>query len=83
LDALTMGEPKTRQFVEVLGHVSPEGRKTLFVTAQPERNVLLASRNVPKVSVKLAADLNALDVLEAVRVVLTRDAARKLEERLV
>jgi large subunit ribosomal protein L4 len=82
LDALKFEVPKTKPFVEMLDLIAPDGRKTLFVTAGVEKNVMLSSRNIPKVNVCTAADLNALDVLEAVRVVVVRDALPKLEERL-
>jgi large subunit ribosomal protein L4 len=82
LDSLTMPQPKTRTFAEMLELVSPEGKKTLFVLAVVDPNVLLSARNLPKVAVRTAADLNALDVLDAARVVIVRDALPKLEERL-
>ena len=83
LDALEVKAPKTKPFVEMLGLVAPDGRKTLFVTAEVDKNVMLSSRNIPKVRIRTASDLNALDVLDAVRVVVVRDALSKLEERLI
>ncbi len=82
MDSLTFEAPKTSAFSEVLNLVHPERRKTLFVTAGVEPNVLLSARNIPRVAVKTADDLNVLDVLDAVRVVLVREAVSKLEERL-
>ncbi len=82
LDALSLAGPKTKPFAEMLGLVSPDGRKTLFVTPGNDANVLLSARNIPRVAVTTASDLNALDVLNAARVVIVRDALPKLEERL-
>jgi large subunit ribosomal protein L4 len=82
MDVLAFEAPKTSAFSEMLDLVNPERRKTLFVTAGVEPNVLLSARNIPRVAVKTAEDLNALDVLDAVRVVLVREAVTKLEERL-
>ena len=82
LESLTMDAPKTSRFAELVALVAPERRRTLFVTTEIERNVLLSARNIPKVAVTTAADVNALDVLNATRVILSRDAAAKLEERL-
>jgi large subunit ribosomal protein L4 len=82
LDALKVDAPKTKPFVDMLGLIAPDGRKTLFVTAGVEKNAILSSRNIPKVRICTASDLNALDVLDAVRVVVVRDALPKLEERL-
>ena len=44
--------------------------------------MLLSSRNIPRVTVRTASDVNALDVLEAKRIVVVQDAVAKLEERL-
>ena len=82
LESLGCDVPKTRPFVEMLSKVSPEGQKTLFVTAAPDRNALLSSRNVPGVRMTTAEEVNALDVLGASRVVVLKDALTKLEERL-
>ena len=82
LDQLALEAPKTKPFVEMMERLAPGGRKTLLVTAATDRTTLLSSRNLQRVAVKTAADINALDVLDAVRLVVTRDALEKLEERL-
>lgn len=82
LDALSLGVPKTKPFVEMLDLIAPDRRKTLFVMANIDANVMLSSRNLPRVAVRTAADLNTVDVLNADRVVIVRDALAKLEERL-
>lgn len=82
LDALTVDKPKTKPFAEMVRKISLDGRKTLFVVAEVDSNVVLSARNLPKVRVRTASDLNALDVLDADRVVVVRDAIAKLEERL-
>jgi large subunit ribosomal protein L4 len=82
LDSLKMETPKTKQFSGMLDLIAPDRRKTLFVTADSDRNVQLSARNLQKVRICTASDLNALDVLNAARIVLVRDAVSKLEERL-
>lgn len=82
LDSLKIETPKTKQFSSMLDLIAPDRRKTLFVTADSDRNVQLSARNLPKVAIRTASDLNALDVLNAARIVLVRDAVSKLEERL-
>jgi len=82
LDALECASPKTKPFAEMVGKLSPDGKRTLFVTADTNREVLLSARNIPRVALTTASDLNALDVLDFARVVVVRDAVAKLEERL-
>ncbi|HNS47563.1 MAG TPA: 50S ribosomal protein L4, partial [Bacteroidales bacterium] len=38
--------PRTKSFVELLNNFSVAGKKTMFVLARPNRNVLLSSRNI-------------------------------------
>ena len=82
LDALPCEAPRTKPFAAMVGRFSPEGKRTLFVTAGADRNVCLSARNVPRVTVQTAANLNVLDVLGAYRVIVLQDALAQLEERL-
>lgn len=82
LESADYAEPKTKPVVSLLSKLAPAGKSTLIVTAGVNQNLLLSARNIPKVEVRTAADVNALDVLGAARVVLVRDAVAQLEERL-
>ena len=82
LRGLAIDQPKTKPFAQMVGKVAPEGRKTLIVTAGMVENVLLSARNLPRVTVRTAADVNVLDVLRAVRIVVQEEAVAQLEERL-
>jgi large subunit ribosomal protein L4 len=83
LEGFTMESPKTKVFAEMVANVVPGARKVLVVTAAVDSAVLLSSRNLPGARVCTAADLNAVDVLDATEVVIAREAVGKLEERLV
>jgi large subunit ribosomal protein L4 len=80
LDDLQLPEAKTKGLAAMLGRLPLPDRRALVVTAAPERNVVLASRNLPDVTVRVAADLNAYDVLRARSLVLTRAALSRVEE---
>lgn len=73
---------KTKPVAEMLDHVSREGRKTLLVTAEHDAKLLLSARNIARMTVRTAAEVNTLDVLSAVRVLVQEEALVKLEERL-
>ncbi len=81
LDALNCPDPKSKPMKQLIGSVS-NGGATLLVTAEVNRNAVLSARNLEKVSVTTASDLNALDVLSANRVLIERGALEKLEARL-
>lgn len=82
LKGLQVETPKTKPFAQMISKVSPEDRKTLLITAGLDQNVLLSARNMPKVTVCTAANLNAVDVLWATRVIVQEEALKQLEERL-
>ncbi len=82
LDDLPCAAPKTKPVAEMVQKLPLSNKRTLIVTAQADRNVVLSARNLQRVDVQSAADLNALDVFRAARVVVVQDALKTLEERL-
>ena len=82
LQGLSFDTVKTKPVAEMLDSVSKEGRRTLLVTADYDKNLLLSSRNISRVTVRTAAEVNTLDVMLAARVFVQEEALSKLEERL-
>ncbi len=82
IQGLHLEAPKTKPFAQFIDMAAPEGRKTLVVTAGMDENLTLSSRNMARVTLRTAADLNALDVLNAARVLVQEEALKQLEERL-
>ncbi len=79
LDRLEFERPRTKEFGEVLQRLDLQDRRALVVTGVPDRTVYLSGRNIEGVSVAPAIDLNALAVLRARSVILTRDAVAAVE----
>jgi large subunit ribosomal protein L4 len=82
VDDLKLDEPKTKGFVEVLNNLELNDKSALFVAPSFEKNVRLASRNVQRVELATSDELNTYQLLKHDRVVFTRGAFEKLEERL-
>ena len=82
LDELNVDDVKTKSMVDLWKALAPEGRKTLLVTAETDSNVVKSARNLERLTVRTAADVNALDVLNAKRVIVVKDALTNLEARL-
>lgn len=81
LDDARLEQPKTKVLASLLRSLGIES--ALVVTGgQPERNFRLASRNLPKVVVMPQIGANVYDILRHDTLVLTRDAAELLQERL-
>jgi large subunit ribosomal protein L4 len=73
--------PKTKDFVKLIGTVSPEP-KTLIVGKEFDANTKLAARNVQPVQLITSADVNTEHLLAYKKIVLTNDALTQLAERI-
>jgi large subunit ribosomal protein L4 len=74
IDDLAFGEPKTKDMLAVLKHMEWDGGSLLVTTAKYDRNVYCSARNITGVCVSPAAEINALEVLSAKRMLVTKAA---------
>ena len=81
IDNLNLTTPKTKDFVQVVNKLNID-RKGLFVTANIDENVYLATRNVNNILVQEPSEINVLDLLNVNKLVLTVEAVNKIEEVL-
>jgi large subunit ribosomal protein L4 len=81
VDDLKLGAPKTKEFIGVLDALDIQ-RTALFVTDGSDKNFELASRNVPNIEVATASSVNTYQVLRSDKLIFSRGAFQKLEERL-
>lgn len=81
LDQLTFEAPKTKDFVTVLKNLSVDS-KALIVTSDTNENAVLSARNIPGVKVVSSNAVNVLDIIGHEKLIMTEDAARKVEEVL-
>ena len=81
IDNLNLTTPKTKDFMQVVNNLNID-RKGLFVTANIDENVYLATRNVNNILVQEPSEINVLDLLNVNKLVLTVDAVNKIEEVL-
>jgi large subunit ribosomal protein L4 len=81
LDDLKLSSPKTKDFLGVIGALELKG-STLIVSSGSDKNLTLASRNLPHVTLTTSESLNTYDVLRPDKLVFTRSAFEKVEARL-
>src|SRR5689334_9987550 len=81
VDDLKLDSPKTKTFLSILSALDLKG-STLFVAQNQDKNLSLASRNVPNVSLTTSDSLNTYDVLRPNKLVFTRGAFEQVETRL-
>ena len=81
VDDLKLDSPKTKTFVATLMQLGLNGT-TLVVAPSIEPNLRLAVRNLQKVELSTSDYLNTYQVLRSDKLLFTRGAFEKLEERL-
>ncbi len=79
LDKLALSEAKTKHIANAVKALGLNG-KVMFVLGEYDADVLLASGNIPTVSVTEARTLSVYDVVATKNLVLTVDALKKIEE---
>ena len=79
VEGIQLREAKTSAMAQVMANLSAS-TSTLVITREPQLDVVLAARNLPKVRTIPASQVNVLDFLKYDRVIMTLDAARRAEE---
>ncbi|WP_066502451.1 50S ribosomal protein L4 [Abyssisolibacter fermentans] len=79
LDELKMEQPKTKDMVNILKNFDVK-RKALIVMQEKDENILKSVNNIPGVETALVNTLNVYDILKYDMFIITKDAARKVEE---
>lgn len=81
LDKLELVDAKTGSLNELLDNLKVK-ENALIVLGKNEKNIALAARNIPYISITSAKNLNALDVFKVKKILLLRDALEIIEQRL-
>ena len=79
LDALVLAQPKTKEMVGVLKNIGAT-KKALIITSDKDEAVVRASGNLPGVKAATTGELNVYEIVNADKLVITQDAAKRLEE---
>ncbi len=72
--------PKTKNFTELLKNFQMTGKKVLLVVDKVESNILLSARNLKRVKIVSAADLNTYEILNATQLIITAGSVREVEK---
>ena len=80
VDGLAAEAPRTKMMAGLLKNLQIR-RSCLLALAGPDRNVYLSARNLPDLTVRSAAELNAFDVATRQKMLVTREAMQALMAR--
>jgi len=73
---------KTKDMLNILNKLPGFGRTTLLISPNMDKNLLLSARNINKVDVQRAIDVNIVDLMHHQFIVTTRAGVEALEKRL-
>ena len=74
--------PKTKDFVNITKNLKVEGKKSLFVLSEVNKNVYLSARNLQGSKITLASLLNSYNVLNADVLVITENSLETINNIL-
>ena len=79
VEDFNMEAPKTKDFVKMSKNLKVEGKKSLFVLPEANKNVYLSARNLQRTKITLAALLNSYNVLNADVLVVTENSLKTID----
>ena len=80
LDALSVSEPKTKLFKEIMNSFEIANKNVLFVLDAKNEDVLRASNNIANAHITYADVLCTYDIVANSKLYITKDAIKKIEE---
>ena len=79
VEDFTMDVPKTKDFVNIAKNLKVDGRKTLLILPEVNKNVYLSARNLQRSEVMTASSLNTYKVLNADVLVVTENSLKTID----
>src|ERR1035437_1012569 len=83
LEDFNFENPKTKNYVELLGNLEMSGKKTLLVTNNDNKNIVLSARNLKGAKVTSVNSLNTYDIMNASNLLLSESSIKAIETILL
>ena len=83
VEDFVMEAPKTKDFVNITKNLKVEGKKTLVVLPESNKNVYLSARNLKGAEVMLASMINSYKVLNSDMLVITESSLKIIDDILM
>ena len=82
VEDFTFNEPKTKEYKAMLKGLNLEGKKTLLLLPENDRNVFLSGRNLQRTNIMRAIEANTYHVLNANNLIICESSLKELEKML-
>ena len=82
VEDFTVNEPKTKEYKAMLKNLNLEGKKTLLLLPDNDRNVYLSGRNLQRTNIMRAIEANTYHVLNANNLIICESSLKELDKML-
>ena len=82
VEDFTLNAPKTKEFINIIDALGINSKKSLFVTANGDKNVYLSSRNLQFASVVPCTELNTYAIINTKVLVVCESALEQIQNNL-
>lgn len=82
LNELEISSHKTKDFFKILNKLKVSDQKVRIVVEEMKDDLKLATRNIKKVLITRASDINTKEVIDCKKLILTKGALKKIQERI-
>jgi large subunit ribosomal protein L4 len=82
LEDFNLETPKTKDYSAVLNSLKIEGKKSLMVLSEPNKNIYLSSRNLPGVKVVSVSELTTYDIVNSNSLVFFESSLNNFQKSL-
>ena len=82
VEDFTFDTPKTKSYLSFLSALDINGKKSLYVTSELDKNIYLSGRNIKGVKIAIVDDLNTYDILNADNLIISENSVDKIKNQL-
>jgi len=83
LEDFNFETPRTKQYLDLLQRFNMLDKKSLLIIPDVDKNIILSARNIPKVKVALASDINTYQILNAQHLLFVESSIKEVENILL
>jgi len=83
VDGLNIEKPKTKLIAKILNKLFLKKGSGMIALARRDEKIIKAARNIDKIAIISASDLNALDLLSYKYLLITKEAIKAIKETFV
>ncbi len=82
VEDFTLESPKTREYAAIINNLNIGGKKSLLVLSEPNKNIILSSRNLPNTKVVHYSELTTYDILNSNSLVFVESSLENIQKSL-